>query len=145
MVNGTRQQMRSIHGHLSVLTFEQYTLDLADLHRRAGRRDRQLDERYTGDFLGTCAEQEPALAPRRDGRADQRLRAALRARPCGAPGRLPSCPANSTAAARARVLLAVGLALCRVFDLGVEDLATRSLLAIPLLYVNLLMPLASAL
>ncbi len=100
MVNGTRQQRDDSNGHLSVLTFEKYTLDLGDLGDAAGARDRQPDERYTGELLFPRRQDREARprALRRAQHASRRpARRRCRWRCCRSSA---CCPASSTGAAR---------------------------------------------
>src|SRR6185437_5199846 len=148
LVNGTRQQRDESNGHLSVLTFKQYTLELSNLTGAPGTRDRQVDERYTGNLLANLGpDQDPdwrravmvELNMRFAGPISAMTLAALSVA-CLLTGEF-----NRRGQTR-RVLLAVGLAfMVEVFDVALKDLAARAWFAIPLLYANLLIPLAISL
>src|SRR5258708_22573301 len=64
LVNGNRQQLDRNTGKLSVLTFEKYTLDLADGHDVAVGRAREPPGRYPG---GLFFSRESGLNPRLPG------------------------------------------------------------------------------
>jgi lipopolysaccharide export system permease protein len=148
LVNGTRQQRDNGNGHLSVLSFDRYTLDLAELGDAAMPRDRQPDERYTTELLF------PGSRPAGDGSVraffvelNMRIEGPLTALAmalipifCLLPGDF-----NRRGQSR-RVLLATGLAFLFEFvDIGLKNLSGRSDAAIPLLYVCVVVPLAAAL
>jgi lipopolysaccharide export system permease protein len=148
MLNGTRQQRDESNGHLSVLTFKQYTLELTNLTGAPGTRDRQVDERFTGDlFRNLGPEQDPdwrrAVLVELNMRFAEPLSALTLAAisvACLLTGEF-----NRRGQTR-RVLLAVGLAfLVEVVDVALKDLAARAWFAIPLLYANLLIPLGISL
>jgi len=146
MVNGTRQQRDESTGHLSVLSFQKYTFDLAGLGEAAGVRDRDPEERYTTELFF------PDRRPAGDGSVraffvelNRRLAGpiagfAMAVLPilCLLPGEF-----NRRGQGR-RVLLATALAFVLEFvDLGLRDLTGRFDAAIALLYVNLLLPLVA--
>jgi len=64
MVNGNRQQLDRATGKLSVLSFEKYTLDLAELRDAPGARSREPQERYLHELWFD----EETLADRHFGR-----------------------------------------------------------------------------
>jgi lipopolysaccharide export system permease protein len=147
LVNGTRQQRDASTGHLSALSFARYTLDLSELGDTVGARDRQPDERHTTELLF------PGRRPAGDGSArafliELNLRIAgpltalaLALLPvlCLLPGEF-----NRRGQGR-RLLLATALAfMFEIFDVGLKDLAVRDLTAIPLLYLNIVMPVIAA-
>lgn len=148
MVNGTRQQRDISNGHLSVLSFDKYTLELSELNDVPGVRDRQVDERYTGELIfGMGADEEPAWRRAVLVELNMRLAGPLAALSMAA---LPvAClltgQFNRRGQAR-RVLLAVLIALLfEIVDIGLKNLATRSSIALPLVYANLLIPLLASL
>ncbi len=142
LVNGTRQQRDESNGHLSVLSFERYTLDLAGINDAAGARDRQPDERYTGELLFPGDRHDRSFTVELNMRLETPLAAlamALLPVLCLLPGEF-----NRRGQGR-RVLLATVLAFVLEFDdIGLKNLSGRSDLAIPLLYLNVLLPLAAA-
>ncbi|HXP30962.1 MAG TPA: LptF/LptG family permease [Stellaceae bacterium] len=147
MVNGTRQQRNNLDGHLTVLSFTRYTLDLSEFGDVPGGRDRQPDERYTSELLFPAAGASPDSARALFVELNLRLAGPLTALSMAA---LPilcllSGEFNRRGQPR-RVLVAIGLAfLLELFDIGLKDLAGRSDVAVPLLYVNALIPIAALL
>ena len=148
MVNGTRQQRDESNGHLSVLTFKQYTLELANLTGAPGTRDRQVDERYTGDlFRNLGPDQDPdwrravmvELNMRLAGPLSALTMAALSVAVPAHRRVQPPRPDASASCSRSALAFAV-----EVVDVALKDLAARAWFAIPLLYVNLLLPLLVA-
>jgi len=144
LVDGTRQQRDDTNGHLSVLTFKKYTLELDNLAGAPGTRDRQVDERYTGELInGMGPNQDPDWRRAVMVELNMRLAGPLLALTMAA---LPvAClltgEFNRRGQAR-RILLGVGLAFAvEVADIALKNLSARSGLAIPLIYVNLLLPL----
>jgi lipopolysaccharide export system permease protein len=142
LVNGTRQQRDESNGHLTVLSFERYTLDLSGISDAAGERDRQPDERYTSELLFPGNRHDRSFTVELNMRLESPLTAlgmALLPVLCLLPGEF-----NRRGQAR-RVLLATVLAFVMQFDdIGLKNLSGRSDLAIPLLYLNVLLPLAAA-
>ncbi|HXQ52801.1 MAG TPA: LptF/LptG family permease [Stellaceae bacterium] len=147
LVNGTRQQRETANGHLSVLTFERYTLDLADLGDTVAARDRQPDERYTTELLF------PGRRPAGDGSVraffvelNMRLESPLTALAMALLPILCLLPGEFNRRGQGkRVLLAVALAFSFEFvDIGLKNLSGRADVAIPLLYINVLLPFAAA-
>jgi lipopolysaccharide export system permease protein len=148
LVNGTRQQRDESNGHLSVLTFKQYTLELSNLTGAPGTRDRQVDERYTGNLLANLGpDQDPDW--RRAVMVELNMRIAEPISALTLAALSVACLLTGEFNRRGqtrRVLLAVGLAfMVEVFDVALKDLAARAWFAIPLLYANLLIPLAISL
>jgi lipopolysaccharide export system permease protein len=144
MVNGTRQQRDVETGHLSVLSFEKYTLELAELNDAPGVRDRQVDERYTSELIfNTDANDRPDW--RRAVLVELNMRFAGPLAPLTmaalAVAALLTGEFNRRGQAQ-RVLLAVLLALfMEIVDIGLKNLAARSSVVLPLIYVNLGLPL----
>ncbi|HEY1503127.1 MAG TPA: LPS export ABC transporter permease LptF [Stellaceae bacterium] len=144
LVNGTRQQRDESNGHLSVLTFKQYTLELSNLSGAPGTRDRQVDERYTGDLIaGMGPDQDPEWRRAVLVELNMRLAGPLSALTLASLS--IACLLTGEFNRRGqtkRILLAVGLAfMVEVIDVALKDLAARAWFAIPLLYANLLIPL----
>lgn len=148
MVNGTRQQRDTSNGHLSVLSFDKYTLELSELNELPGARDRQVDERYTTELMrGTGANEEPEWRRAVLVELNMRLAGPLAALALGA---LPvACLLTGQFNRRGqsrRVLLAVLIALLmEIVDIGLKNLAARSSIALPLIYSNLALPLVASL
>ncbi len=143
LINGNRQQLDRATGKLSVLSFDKYTLDLDAFHDAPEARVREPQERYLpGLFFASDATKSPELRRALLVEANQRLVTpltafsfsfiALTALLCG--------EFNRRGQAR-RILLAVAVAfLFQTADLGLRNLANRTPAAIPLLYVDALLP-----
>ncbi|HLI20376.1 MAG TPA: LptF/LptG family permease, partial [Stellaceae bacterium] len=144
LVDGTRQQRDVTNGHLNVLTFKQYTLELDNLTGAPGTRDREVDERYTGELLRDLGpDQEPDWRRAVLLELNMRLAGPLAALTMAA---LPvACLLTGEFNRRGqsrRILLGVGFAfVVEVVDIALKNLAARSGIAIPLLYANLIIPL----
>jgi lipopolysaccharide export system permease protein len=145
MVNGTRQQRNDADGKLSVLTFAKYTLDLSEFGDTSESRDRQPDERHTSELLfpsrhGITGESARALFVE----LNQRLAGPLVALSMAALPILCLLPGEFNRRGQSqRILAAILLAFTlELFDAGLKDLAGRFDLAVPLLYLNALLPLA---
>jgi len=145
MANGSRQLYDRASGRLSVLSFDQYTLDLAVFHE-AGMRDRQPDELYFNELLAHRANGSP---PSEDGRLVElnlRLISPLTALAFAA---IPVvCLLTGEFDRRGqmrRVMQAIVFAFVfETIDIGLKNLAARNLLAMIPLYLNVLTPLAVA-
>ncbi len=148
LVNGTRQQRNVANGHLSVLRFDKYTLELSGFDDAPGVRDRQVDERYTGNLLaGLRKNEDPDLRRAVLVELNMRLAGPLAAL---AMALLPvACLLTGEFNRRGqgrRVLVAILLALAiEVVDVALQNLATRSAVALPLIYANLALPLLGSL
>ncbi len=146
LVNGTRQEREESNGHLSVLTFDRYTLDLAELGDTVASRDRQPDERKTSELLF------PGVRPAGDGSVraffvelNMRLEEPLTALVLAVLPILCLLPGEFDRRGQGRrVLLAIALALLfELVDIGLKDLSGRADVAIPLLYLSILVPLGA--
>jgi lipopolysaccharide export system permease protein len=143
MVNGNRQQFDTETRKLSLLTFESYTLDLDTLHDAPVVRFREPQERFMDELFFPPKDVDGSLRQGFVVEAHQRILIPLSAfsfslipLACLLPGEL-----NRRGQLR-RVLLAIGLAfLFELADLGVNNIASRSGAAIPLMYVADLLPL----
>jgi lipopolysaccharide export system permease protein len=141
MVNGSRQQLDRAAGKLSVLTFEKYTLDLASFRDAPEVRDRQPDERYLHELLFPADGR--LRGPGATTEAHLRLVTPLTAfafavipLACLLTGEF-----NRRGQTR-RVLLAIICAfLFETLDVGFKNLAGRTLIAVPFLYINVLVPI----
>ena len=139
MVNGSRHLYDRTTGKLSALTFDKYTLDLATYRDAPGLRERQPDELYLHELL------------------TQRVRAGDTSRLIEANFRLVN-PLTALAFAAIplaclltgefnrrgqtqRVMFAILLAfLFETLDIAFKNLSGRTTLAVPLLYINVLVP-----
>lgn len=145
MVNGSRQQRDTETDKLSVLTFEKYTLDLAAFRDAPGVHEREPDERFLNELLFPAAG-NGRTANRRALMAEANLRLvtpltalAFAAIPIAC---LLSGEFNRRGQTR-RILVAILLGfLFETLDIGLKNLAGRSAIAVPLLYVNVLLPTA---
>ena len=143
MVNGNRQQFDTETRKLSLLTFESYTLDLDTLHDAPVVRFREPQERFMDELFFPPKDVDGSLRQGFVVEAHQRSLVPLSAfsfslipLACLLPGEL-----NRRGQLK-RVLLAIGLAfLFELADLGVNNIASRSGAAIPLMYVADLLPL----
>ncbi len=148
MVNGTRQERDISNGHLSVLSFEKYTLELSDMGDAPGGRDRQVDERYTADLIfGMGPNEEPEWRRAVLVELNMRLAGPLSALALAA---LPvACILTGQFNRRGqgrRVLIAILTALLmEIVDIGLKNLAMRSSIALLLIYANLALPLLASL
>jgi lipopolysaccharide export system permease protein len=148
LVNGTRQQRDNSNGHLSVLSFERYTLDLAELGDSAAARDRQPDERHTMELLF------PGRRPAGDGSVraffvelNMRLEGPLTALVMALLPILCLLPGDFNRRGQGRrVLIATALALTFEFvDIGLKNFSGRDDIAVPLLYLAVLLPVTACL
>src|SRR5216684_2698908 len=142
MVNGGRQQLDRATGKLSVLSFEKYTLDLASFRDAPGVRERQPDERYLHELLwpgeGRRGDQGSLLIEANLRLINPLTALAFAAIPVAC---LLTGEFNRRGQTR-RVLLAILLALAfEVLDIGLKDLAGRTSIALPFLYLNVMAPI----
>jgi lipopolysaccharide export system permease protein len=144
LADGTRQQRDETDGHLSVLTFQRYTLELNNLAGAPGARDRQVDERYTGELInGMGPDQDPDWRRAVMVELNMRIAGPLSALTMAAlsVACLLTGEFNRRGQMR-RILLGVGLAfMVEVIDVALKDFSARAGVAIPLLYANLMLPL----
>lgn len=147
LVNGTRQQRTVANGHLAVLHFDKYTLELTELSDMPGVRDRQVDEQFTTDLVaGLRTTHEPEARRSMLAELNMRLAAPLSALTMAV---LPlACLLTGEFNRRGqgrRILLAVLLAMAiEILDVGLKNVAARSTDALPLIYINLALPLAAS-
>ena len=131
MVNGTRQQRDTANGHLSVLSFERYTLDLAEFGDVPARRATASPTSATR--ASSCSRRRRPAGDGRHARFFVELNLRLagpadRARRWRCCRSCACCPANSTGAAKpgaccSRSALAF---LFEFVDIGLKDLRGRS-------------------
>src|SRR6516165_1542246 len=132
MVKGNRQQFDPETRKLSLLTFDRYTLDLDSLHDAPVVRFREPQERFLDELFFPPAEADPVLRLGLTIEAHQRILIPLS---CLLPGEF-----NRRGQLK-RALLAIVIAfLFELLDIGVNDLASRSATAIPLMYGTDLLP-----
>jgi lipopolysaccharide export system permease protein len=143
MANGNRQQFDTETRKLSLLTYDSYTLDLDTLHDAPVVRFREPQERFLNELFAPPADLEGSLRQGFVVEAHQRILVPLSVfsfsvipLACLLPGEL-----NRRGQLK-RVLLAIGIAfLFELVDLGVNNMASRTAAAIPLMYVADLLPL----
>src|ERR1700751_4708771 len=142
MVNGNRQQFDPETRKLSLLTFDRYTLDLDSLHDAPVVRFREAQERFLGELFFPPPEADPVLRLGFIIEAHQRILIPLSALSfsliplaCLLPGEV-----NRRGQLK-RALLAIVIAfLFELLEIGVHAFASRSVAAIPLMYVTALLP-----
>jgi lipopolysaccharide export system permease protein len=142
MVNGNRQQFDPETRKLSLLTFDRYTLDLDSLHDAPVIRFREAQERFLDELFFPAPEIDPALRLVFSVEAHQRILIPLSTLSfcliplvCLLPGEF-----NRRGQLK-RVLLAILVAFVfQLLDIGVNNLASRSAAAIPLMYATDLVP-----
>jgi lipopolysaccharide export system permease protein len=145
LVNGNRQQMDRSTGKLSVLTFEKYTLDLADARDPTAGRVREPQERYLGElFFPGESGNNPVFRKSLRLEGHQRLIVPLTALSFAViPLVTLLCGEFNRRGQVRRILLAAVLALLfETLDLGLRNLAVRYPAGIVLMYLNALLPVA---
>jgi len=143
MVNGSRQELERRTGRLAVLAFERYSIDIADVRDAPGSRWREPQERFLGElFFPTDSEVDRFYGHRLTVEGHQRIVTPLYAFAfvALALGALLSGEFNRRGQTT-RVLAAVGAALVtQAGVIAINSLANRVPAAIPLMYLNLLLP-----
>lgn len=148
LANGNRQQFDRKTGKLSMLYFDSYTLDLAELHETGEVRTREPQERYLGElFFPTSEPDDPTLRRLLLLEAHLRIVTPLTALSLAILPLLVLIGGEFNRRGQARrVLAAVLLAfLFQAADLGLRNVAARYPAAILLLYVNALLPVGAGL
>jgi lipopolysaccharide export system permease protein len=146
MAKGSRQVFDRAKDSLSVLSFEQYTLDLDKFREAPGIRDRQPEELYLHELLVPRPGEAPMVRQARLVELNFRLINPLTALALAA---IPiACLLTGEFNRRGqlfRVLLAVAFAfLFEAMDIGFKNLAVKDTAAILPLYLNVLTPIAVA-
>jgi lipopolysaccharide export system permease protein len=144
LAKGSRQTYERATGHLSVLSFDQYTLDL-DLYRDAsGIRDRQPEELYPMELLRSRPGESPANRDARLIEFNLRLIGPLTALALAAIPVVCLLTGEFNRRGQTRkVMQAIILAFVfETLDIGFKNLAVRDLAAMAPLYLNVLTPLA---
>lgn len=140
MINGNRQQYDRKTGKLSVLSFDKYTLDLADLRDAPGTRRREPEERYLPELWSST--QAGRFGNELRVEAHQRLVQPLTVLAYALiPLACLLCGEFNRRGQTRRVLLAIGFAFAfQTADVAMRNVATRLPGAIPLMYVSVLLP-----
>jgi lipopolysaccharide export system permease protein len=142
MVNGNRQQFDTETRKLSLLTFDRYTLDLASLHDAPVVRFREAQERFLGELFFPPPGTDPELRLGFLVEAHQRIIIPLSAFSFALIPLLCLLPGEFDRRGQLkRALLAILIAfLSELLGIGANDLASRSVAAIPLMYATGLLP-----
>ncbi|HMI13913.1 MAG TPA: LPS export ABC transporter permease LptF, partial [Bradyrhizobium sp.] len=144
MVNGSRQRFDRATGKLSILTFDRYTLDLDMLRDAPVVRFRDAQERFLSELFWPPPDLDPLSRASFRNEGHQRLAVPLSVfsfvmipLACLLPGEF------NRRGQLNRVLVAIGLAFVfQAVDLAIKNLAIRHVVAIPLMYLTDLLPLA---
>ena len=147
MKNGNRQQMERGSGRLSLLYFDSYTVELALLEQRLARRWREPKERFLQELLfpdesGNDQKNYNELVAE----GHQRLAGPLYtlAFILVALAALLSGEFNRRGQLRRIVIAVICVAALEALSLALHDFAIRSLKAVPLLYLAVVMAIAGA-
>ena len=144
MVNGSRQEFDAQSNKLSILSFSSYTLELPGAGDVPGGRMREPSERYLHQLLWPDPESVREFGPGLDTELHLRLVAPLTALvftciplSCLLPGEF-----NRRGQGR-RIFAAIALATAfEIADLACKNLASHLPAALPLLYVDCVLPIA---
>ncbi|MGE5201419.1 MAG: LPS export ABC transporter permease LptF [Acidobacteriota bacterium] len=145
MVNGSRQEYHADTGKLSVATFDSYTFDVAGVKDAPGARVREPEELFLHELLFSADDPQRRVALTAE--LHQRLLAPFNALvfvlvplACLLPGDF-----NRRGQGR-RILAAIFIAMAfEILDLGGKNLAARTVVALPLLYLGTVLPIAGGL
>ncbi|HXE15945.1 MAG TPA: LPS export ABC transporter permease LptF [Stellaceae bacterium] len=146
MAKGSRQIFDNATGHLSVLSFDRYTLDLDRYRETVGIRDRQPEELYLHELFVPRPGESSLARQARLVELNFRLINPLSALALGAIPLIFLLTGEFNRRGQLfRVLQAVGFAfLFEALDVGFKNMAVRNVAAIALLYLNVLLPIAIA-
>lgn len=148
MVNGNRQEVRRTDHNYSVLFFDRYTMDFGSLDEGAGIRFRDARERTLSDLLTAQKTEHVKDVDIRRFRVEAHKRLTLPF--YNLLFALIACAGIFSGSFNRRgqlrqVLMTVGaMVMVQAGALGAENLASNKLIFMPLLYVNLLLPLCVA-
>src|SRR6185437_16124009 len=145
MAKGSRQIFDNATGHLSVLSFDRYTLDLDRYRETVGIRDRQPEELYLHELFVPRPGESALARQARLVELNFRLINPLSALALGAIPLIFLLTGEFNRRGQLfRVLQAVGFAfLFEALDVGFKNMAVRNVAAIALLYLNVLLRIAS--
>lgn len=146
LVNGNRQEVDRETGQLSMLYFQQYTVDLADLDKATPFRYREAEERYLHELIWP---EERALKNEklmRELRAElhQRLAGPLYPLAFALIGMVALLSGEFNRRGRPLRLAGAGIAvlLLQIYALTAQDLTNRVVELAPLIYLGPLAPIA---
>jgi len=146
MANGSRQQFDEDGGKLAVLSFERYTLDLQNNKEVVAARQRQPDERYLHELLFDNDEaSRRAFGTGLTLELHLRLLAPFAAIVFALIPLVCLLPGDFNRRGQGRRILAaiVCAVLFQIIDLGCKNLASHNMAAVPLLYLDMLLPIAA--
>ena len=147
LFDGNRQEMDAQTHQLSILYFDRYTFDIEPTRGTTDERFREPRERTLGELFGALY--DTALSPRDRGRfvveGHKRLAQpfsafgfALIALAC-----LISGPFSRRAQTKRIALAAVLMVTAQAAAMGIEGLVVKRLYLAPLIYLNMLVPIAA--
>jgi len=148
LINGTRQQVNSKNDRLSLLYFDNYAMEFSDKSAEGEERSRDARERPTSElFSATEAEVGPVNYRQFRVEGHQRLASplyhitfALVAAACLIPGWFNRRGQGD------RLLLAIGLMVAmQALGLGINNIVTRNLSLLPLIYLAPILPVFACL
>lgn len=145
MYNGNRQQVDKKTNQMSILHFDRYVFDMAATRTAGKVRHREARERTLDDLFNL--EKDPYLHPRDYGKftveAHNRLTSPLNALAFALVGLACLISGNfSRRTQSSRVVLAVIIVIAlQMITLGVENWVARNIELVPLMYVNMLIPI----
>lgn len=142
MVHGSRQQYDRTTGKLSALTFEKYTLDLAAYRDAPDIRDREPDELYLHELMFRRA--RPGDTSRFIELHVRLINPLTALAFCAIPLACLLTGEFNRRGQTQRVLMAIFFAfLFETLDIGFKNLAGRTTLAVPFVYLNVLAPIVA--
>lgn len=148
MVNGSRQEFETATGKLSTLSFDRYTMDLGMIGSSLEERYREPSERDLPDLFApplTEADQFFQVAMRSEGHS--RISAPLYALTFPLIGLAMLFAGEFNRRSRVWRIVTAGLIVIvlKLGEIGWQSLTKSEPMAIPMLYLNALLPLAVAL
>jgi lipopolysaccharide export system permease protein len=148
MINGTKQVWDSTKKQLTMLTFDRYSLDLDQFRDVPGARVLQPDERYLSDLFNPGdVDDNPTLRQRLIVEGHNRLIGPLYclAYVAVALASLLTGELNRRGQGKRLLVAITAVVALQAGALGVANMADRTLSALPLMYLNALLPLVASL
>jgi lipopolysaccharide export system permease protein len=146
LVNGNRQEVDRQTGQLSMLYFQQYTVDLADLDKAAPFRYREAEERYLHELIWPeeRALKNEKLMRELQAELHQRLAGPLYPLAFALIGMVALLSGEFNRRGRPLRLAGAGIAvlLLQIYALTAQDLTNRVVELAPLIYLGPLAPIA---